>query len=879
MRLTRTDRRLLAIGAVLVAAIAGTAVWLGSSQRAVALADTRRATANLGQVLAEQTARTLLPVDLTLRQIQDRMEKTGPDIVATLGSAATFTMLADRLKGLPQADALVLVGADGRLANSTRGFPPRPFDLSGRDMFRYFSTHDDRTIYVSQPVKTLATGAWTVYFGRRINGPPGVFAGYAGAAFTLASLEDFYAAVTPRHGSVTLLRRDGMILVHYPHIEPGIGIRLPPEAPWYSVLAEGGGSYRSPGYLTGVPGFFAVRPLRDFPLVIDASTSEAAALNNSRRQVVWLAIGAVVAIGCVIVLLRVFSLQFGRLEQQNRQLETGRRQFDAVLDAMSQGLTFFRSHTLIVCNRRYRDIYRLSPEQAREGTMLEEVLRHRAANGSFPDMDAAEYMARRDALCREGHPFDLIDELRDGRTIAMHFQPMREAGWVATHEDITERRRAEERLVFMARHDGLTELPNRTLFHERLADAVALTRPGTHCAVLCLDLDGFKTVNDTLGHPVGDALLQAVAQRLCGEVRDIDTVARLGGDEFAIIQVGIESADAAAGLAERIIRLIHQPYDFDGERVVVGISLGITLAPGDGTAPDILLKSADTALCLAKLEGRGTYRFFEPDMNARLHGRRVLELDLRKALPADDFSLHYQPMLNVASGKVVAFEALIRWNHPDRGMVHPIDFISIAEDTGLIVPIGAWALLRACREAAAWPGDVSVAVNLSSAQFKGVQLLSVVQEALAASGLEPRRLILEITESVLLHKNDAQQALLHRFRALGIGIALDDFGTGYSSLSYLCGFPFDTIKIDQTFVRDLGTREESKVIVGAIIELARGLGMASTAEGVETSGQLAVLRTLGCTTVQGYLFSRPVPAAAAPGLIESLRALEDAGGG
>ena len=861
-----------------MASIGGMAVWLGLSQRAVALADTRRETANLAQVLAEQTARTFQPVDLTLREIQSRMEASGPDIAATLGSATTFAMLADRLRGLPQADALAIAGADGRVSNTSRGFPPPPLDVTGRDIFQYFKTHDDRAVYVSQPVRSLVTGTWTVFLGRRMNGPAGEFAGFAEAVFTLASLEDFYAAVTPQHGSVTLLRRDGTILVHYPDIEASIGKTLPPEAPWYAVLAEGGGSYRSPGYLSGKPGFFAVRPLRDFPLVIDASMSEAEALDASRRQSVWLAIGAALAIGCVIVLLRVFSRQFGRLQQQNRQLETGRLQFDAVLDAMSQGLTFFRGHTLIVCNRRFREIYRLSPEQARGGTTLPEVIAIRVANGSFPDIAPAAYLARREALTRDGRPYDLIDELCDGRTIAMHFQPMEEGGWVATYEDVTERRRAEERLVFMARHDGLTELPNRTMFQERLADAIALTRLGTHCAVLCLDLDGFKTVNDTLGHPVGDALLQAVAQRLSGEVRDIDTVARLGGDEFAIVQVGIESADAAAGLAERIIRLIHQPYDFDGQRVAVGISVGITLAPGDGTTPGNLLKNADIALYLAKLEGRGTYRFFEPEMDARLQGRRVLELDLRKALPADDFSLHYQPMLDLASGRVVAFEALIRWNHPERGLVHPIDFISIAEDTGLIVPIGAWALRRACREAADWPCDAGVAVNLSSAQFKGLHLSNVVQEALDVSGLEPGRLILEITESVLLHKNDAQQALLHRFRALGIRIALDDFGTGYSSLSYLCGFPFDTIKIDQTFVRDLDTRAESRVIVATIIELARGLGMTSTAEGVENAEQLAVLRELGCTTVQGYLFSRPVPAAAIPQLIETLRALEHANG-
>jgi diguanylate cyclase (GGDEF)-like protein len=443
-------------------------------------------------------------------------------------------------------------------------------------------------------------------------------------------------------------------------------------------------------------------------------------------------------------------------------------------------------------------------------------------------------------------------------------------GWVSTHEDITERRRAEAALAFMARHDALTELPNRTLFQERLIEAIAVARRGPQCALLCLDLDHFKAINDTLGHPVGDNLLRAVADRLSAAVRNIDTVARLGGDEFAIIQTDLGSPDHAAMLANRIITALREPFDIDGHRVVTGTSIGIAIATRDGTSSDTLLMNADIALYLAKAEGRGTFRFFEPEMDRQVQARRKVEMDLRNALQADEFDLHYQPVLDLQSGRVAGFEALIRWNHPARGMVSPGDFIPIAEETGLIIPIGEWVLRRACLDAAAWPRDVEIAVNLSPAQFKGGQLLNSVRQALAISRLDPNRLELEITESVLLQNSEDTLTLLHQLRGLGIRIALDDFGTGYSSLGYLRSFPFDKIKIDRTFVRDIDDNAGSAVIVGAVVGIARALGMTTVAEGVETANQLAVVGRQGCALVQGYLFSRPRPVGDVPALIRSL---------
>ncbi len=564
-----------------------------------------------------------------------------------------------------------------------------------------------------------------------------------------------------------------------------------------------------------------------------------------------------------------------QLAQANADLELGRLQFKAVLDNISQGLTFFDGNQrLIVCNRRYIEIYQLTEDQTRPGTSLSDILDYRRALGNLPDMTQAEFLARRDRLTASGQAFDVMDELCDGRTILMHYQPLANNAWVSTHEDVTERRRAENALVFMARHDALTKLPNRTLFRERLEHAIAMSRRGTECALLCLDLDRFKIINDTLGHPVGDKLLCAVAERLLAAVREVDTVARLGGDEFAIIQVGLSVPENAAILSERVIRAICEPYDIDGHRLSVGVSIGIAIVVDNDAVAETLLKDADIALYLAKSEGRGVYRFFEPEMDARVQARRELELDLRAAWLADELELHYQPFLNLNSGKVMGFEALMRWNHPVRGVIKPADLVSIAEETGLIIQIGEWVLRKACQEAANWPEGIDIAVNLSPVQFKGGHLLDVIERALEASGLAASRLELEITESVLLQNSDDRLALLHQLNARGIRIALDDFGTGYSSLGYLRSFPFDKIKIDKSFISDIDTNKDSVVIVNAIINLADGLGMTTTAEGVETPEQLAALRAFGCANVQGYLFSSPLSASDVSSMINTLHAAD-----
>jgi diguanylate cyclase (GGDEF)-like protein len=534
---------------------------------------------------------------------------------------------------------------------------------------------------------------------------------------------------------------------------------------------------------------------------------------------------------------------------------------DAALNNMVQGLAMFDAEQrLVVCNNRYAEIYGLTPEQVKPGTTLRQILEHRIANGHVIGKTADEmlnWMLSRVPHGKEaGH---YTSQLRDGRYIAVAVQPMADGGTVTTHQDMTEQRRSEAKIAHMALHDALTGLPNRVLLNERLEHALARVKRGEMVATHLLDLDHFKNVNDTLGHPAGDKLLQMVTDRLRALVRETDTIARMGGDEFAILQVAIAQPSDATSLAQRIIEVVSEPYDIDGQQVIIGTSVGIAVGPTDGLNPDQLMRNADLALYRAKGGGRGMYRFFEPEMDAQMQARRDLEYDLRKALVAGEFELHYQPVVNLESNAITGFEALLRWRHPERGMLSPGAFIPLAEEIGLIIPLGEWVLRNACATAASWPDDLKVAVNLSPAQFRSPGLVQIVVGALAASGLPAGRLELEITETVLLEDKEATLATLYQLRGLGVGIAMDDFGTGYSSLSYLQSFPFDRIKIDQSFVKDINDTAGSLNIVRAVAALANGLGMTSTAEGVETKEQLDTVKSEGCTDMQGFLFSPPRP--------------------
>jgi len=559
------------------------------------------------------------------------------------------------------------------------------------------------------------------------------------------------------------------------------------------------------------------------------------------------------------------------LRDSETQLKAQNLRFEAAVNNMPQALLMFdRNRRLVICNERYRLMYGLSREGVQPGCTLRGLLEQRKATGTFPG-DIEQYLTEMFAALDAGTTMAKLVELPDGRIIAVLNHPMSDGGWVATHDDITDRQRAEQQIAHMARHDALTDLPNRLLFRERLAEALAGVSRGSKLAVLFLDLDRFKGVNDTLGHPMGDELLKMVAARLRHCVRDSDTVARVGGDEFAIIQTGIEEPLDTATLARRIGEAVRAPYDLAGHAVVVDTSIGIAMSPNDGTEPDGLLKAVDMALYGAKADGRGTYRFFEAAMDMRMKARRELEIALRRALAAGQFELHYQPLVNVDNKRITGCEALLRWNHPERGMIPPAEFIPVAEEIGLIVPLGEWVLRKACLDAASWPDDIKIAVNLSPIQVTSQNLVPVVVSALAAAGLPARRLEVEITESVLMHNTEANTATLHRLRELGVHISMDDFGTGYSSLSYLRKFPFDKIKIDRSFISGLPGDNESIAIVRAVAGLAANLNMTATAEGVETAEQLETIRALGCVEMQGYLFSQPVPPSQIMSLLEPQR--------
>jgi diguanylate cyclase (GGDEF)-like protein/PAS domain S-box-containing protein len=494
----------------------------------------------------------------------------------------------------------------------------------------------------------------------------------------------------------------------------------------------------------------------------------------------------------------------------------------------------------------------------------------KTAEEVFPAEEAVRIEARDNELLRSSQPLfderEIVTAAGESRMIfsrRITFRDQRDQALyiLGVVDDVTERKLAETRIARLAHYDPLTDVPNRTLFREQLMRELSFVRRGAKLAVLCLDLDHFKSINDTLGHQAGDALLKEVAQRIRSCLNEGDLIARLGGDEFAVVRTGLQHPKEAEAFAQQLREIVAgHTYDLKGHQTGSDLSVGIALAPEDGLEIDELLNHADLALYGAKAEGRGSYRYYEPEMNARMKRRRSLEVDLRAALLKNEFVLYYQPILDLETEVIAGSEALLRWRHPQRGMVLPAEFIPVAEETGLISSIGEWVLKQACSDATAWPSSVRVAVNVSPAQFRNSALPLAVVGALAESGLPAQRLELEITESVLMQNNESSLLTLHQLRELGVRIALDDFGTGYSSLSYLRSFPFDRIKIDRSFVADLLDGNEAVAIVHAILSLASSLKMQTTAEGVETAVQQRLLQAAGCDEMQGHLFSQPLPA-------------------
>jgi diguanylate cyclase (GGDEF)-like protein len=607
-----------------------------------------------------------------------------------------------------------------------------------------------------------------------------------------------------------------------------------------------------------------------YPLTLIATATISAILADWREQTKLLIGAAGSSVLVIAGMLFLIVRQLSRQHQSSRQrLMLEKERLDAAVNNMSQGLLLFdRWERMVVCNQRYIEMYGLSGDVIKPGCSFRDVLAHRKATGSF-EGNIEEYYSRvmRDIALRAV----MVVDAADGRSIEITNHPLADGGWVATHEDITERRRTDERIAHLAHFDALTDLPNRVLFREQLQRELKRALRHEQLAVLYIDIDQFKSVNDSLGHQIGDELLKSVAARLKACVRETDVVARLGGDEFAIVQTAVKNPDDVTNFVARMYQAIREPHDCLGHRITTDASIGIALSPQDGTDLDQLLKNADLAMYDAKADGRRTYRFFEPSMDARVKARHQLELDLRIAIVTGAFEVHYQPIVNLQDNAVSGCEALLRWRHPERGMISPAEFIPIAEEAGLIDELGDWVLTTACAEAARWPDNITLAVNVSPVQLKTPNLALKVIGALGATGLAANRLEIEITEAVLIRDDATALAILHQLREVGVRIALDDFGTGYSSLSYLQRFPFDKIKIDRCFVNDIAQPGGSSSIVEAVVNIATARHMTTTAEGVETEQQKQLLRALGCTHMQGYLFSAARPAGEIRQLLETGR--------
>jgi len=550
-------------------------------------------------------------------------------------------------------------------------------------------------------------------------------------------------------------------------------------------------------------------------------------------------------------------------EQANR--------FDIALNNMSHGLCMLdQQDRLQVWNERFIELLHLQGAPIHVGMRMPQLIRHSIRAGNYKAKSVKQVIRELAGGLRQDK-FDQFQTSPDGdRTIAVSRRMKSDGGSVVILEDVTERKRAQERITHLAQFDELTGLANRAQFRERINAMLSTVHERqNHITIHLIDLDRFKSINDTLGHPIGDKLLKEVALRLSTVIGPADMITRFGGDEFVVLQSITKRRQDAEWLAQRLARTLKEPFEIDGHRMDIGASIGIAMAPIDGINADELLKKADMALYAAKNGGGGDHRFFAMDMEAAVQERRALELDLRDALATEQFELNYQPLVDLRSGRVTTCEALLRWTHPVRGNVPPAVFIPVAEETGLIIAIGEWALNRACVEAATWPHGVKVAVNLSPVQFRDRGLALQVVSALAKSGLPAQRVELEVTERLLLEDNERTLETMQQMKNLGVSLSLDDFGTGYSSLNYLRKFPFDKIKIDQTFICDLGDERDARAIIGAVASLGAGLDKIVVAEGIETEEQMKLVTSQGCHEGQGYLFGRPMSGSAIRARLEA----------
>jgi diguanylate cyclase (GGDEF)-like protein/PAS domain S-box-containing protein len=833
--------------------------------------------------VAAQANLSLQSVSLVLKAVAERLTAEGiadAEAFRLRGNAQHIQeMLVEQVTGLPQIETAGLVDIDGNIVSSSK--PSTTHNIADRDYFTAFKDNPTLERFVSGPLRHRSSKVMGIVLAQRMRGADGSTIGLVCVFIKLSFFERYWQSVVDRSeidSSISLNRLDGIALARFPDagaagkkFPDGIETRLR-EASF--VVLEKLGSIDKKMRIE------AAHVLDDYPLFVLATQSEEAALHGWYRTAQIAA--AVTGFGILIVLAAGYG--FGRWwseHQQRMRAQAGRAaaelaqtkaeaalevsregerqrvRLNAAIEHMSLGLLMFDAHEhLVVFNKRYLEMHGFTTDVVKPGSSFIELLRYRYASGLLPE-DPERYRAEILEQLAAGQTFSRVIKTTDGREFAIVYRPMSDGGWVTTHEDITERRQSEARIAHMAHHDALTGLANRAALMGRVEDACDRCRAsGDGFNLLMLDLDWFKQVNDTFGHPAGDELLRQVAARLKPALRHNDVLARLGGDEFAVVH-DAGGGVAAETLASRIIELIAEPFLVNGNIVTVGVSVGIALAPEHGCAADDLLKMADLALYHAKSLGRHRYAMFEPSLGQAVVDKHVLESELRGALARGEFELHYQPIVDIKTFKMCSAEALIRWKHPLKGLIPPDQFIPFAEETGLIVKIGEWALQTACHEAAKWPESVKIAVNLSAVQMRNATLLDQIICVLAESGLPPERLELEVTETALIDYGTEAPVLLRKLKNLGITLAVDDFGTGYSSLSRLTMFPFDKIKIDKSFTGNMTNRADCAAIISAVLALARSLDIETTAEGVEKEEQLRILAAAGVTTVQGFLIHRP----------------------
>ncbi len=979
-------------GTLLVAGIfVATAMTVGDF-RDRALANSARELENTVRLLTRHFDQQFEDSDAVAADLIAQMNL--PDITSPgmfrerMSSTDAHRMLTSKISAVAYLGDIAIYDADGDLINWSRNQALPKINIASRAYFRTFKSDPQSRPVLLETVRSYIIGKWTTVVARRLTTTEGEFLGVMVRRIDPDSYQKYFSSVALGQGAaIALFDQNGTMLTRFPLVENLIGKSYAKGPLVQKVLAEGGQhTMRIESPIDGQKRLGSAAQLKHFPIVIVATNTMESALADWRAQTRFLITAATLSAAVIALILYLIIRQISRQNREAQQrIESERLRLDTALNNMSQGLVLYDADgRMVTCNRRYLEMFGLSADIVKPGCDFHDVMQHRKETGTF-EGDVQAFCAGVMKGVAEGKVIKKVLEIGGGRAVQIFNRPLAQGGWVATIEDITERRnleqerdrnhtflreiidhipsqitvkdartrqyllvnrvaeelfgirgetivgktafdilpksdadvvtsdddrllrsseglsldeqawqtpaggrrnviskrigirdtagepryiinviedvterrRADEKIAHMAHFDALTDLPNRTLFREQIERELEKVAGGEQFALLYIDIDEFKGINDSLGHHLGDELLKAVAGRIRGCLKQDDLIARLGGDEFAVIQTGIEDPNDVIAFVTRIHEAIRRPYHLLGHQLSTDASIGIALAPRDGTALDQLIKNADLAMYGAKAEGRRTYRFFVPEMDASAKARLAMEQDLRQAMINGGFEIHYQPLVNLRSGEVAGCEALLRWRHPERGMVSPAEFIPVAEDTGLITELGDWVLRTACMEAANWPAHVRLAVNVSPVQLKCDTLALKIAGALAASGLDPWRLELEITEAVLIRDDEAALSILHQLRSIGVRIALDDFGTGYSSLSYLKRFPFDKIKIDRCFVADIAESSGAPVIVQAVVNIASASNMTTVAEGVETEAQREMLRILGCTEMQGYLFSAP----------------------